>query len=277
MHESSSVNARRKPACFLVLALGFSTLSSTARRQHPGALPRNDHGHQAHQFSLLGPPIELKDQVGMSADEQQAEESQWLRGAFNFQSVMSFNLRDESGKHLYTPRLAVLSYVRPSGKEAGKQRLRIFKAENGKLVSDFSLDLVDPPFDWEEIRSFPSDDRMSGIVIWGGSEVSHNVAKVVAYVGGKFQVVFDKAYDMELIDLDFDGIPEVISGDFPTGDGGSPTFFQVWTWAGEKYVPVAHVPIDQVFSPDVIRAVKAVKRTRPGKAIVPSRPEGLKR
>ncbi len=250
VHESSSVNARRRCACFLVLGLGFSTLCSIAPGQHPGTQLRSDDDEEAQQFPLLGLPIE-----------------------FGPQSIMSFNVRSESGRALFSPRLAVLNFV-PS---ARKQRIRIFKVEHGKFVVEFSLDLDDSPVLWEKIGSFPSGDSLPGIVIWGGSEVSHNVAKVVVYVGGKFQVVFDKAYDMELVDLDFDGFPEIISGDVPTSDAGSPTMFQVWAWAGEKYVPVAHVPIDQVFSPDVIRAVKAVKRTRPEKAIVPSRPEGLKR
>jgi len=122
----------------------------------------------------------------------------------------------------------------------------------------------DSDISWEDISSFPSSGstcNFPGFLIRGGIEYTRNIGKVIAYVGGKFQVVFKKGNDVDLVDLDFDGIPEVLSADFPSGDGGSSSWFQVWTWNGHQYVKVAHVRLTKVFSPEVVKAV-GIKREK---------------
>ncbi len=164
--------------------------------------------------------------------------------------IVSFNLNDSMISHPSGPRLAVLNFV--PGTELN--RLHIFKAEAGKLAQEFSLDL-DERTAWVRLDTFPSERRLPGIVIRGGAEVTGNATKVVAYHKGKFQVVFE-GHNADVVDLDHDDLPEIISRDRPVMDVEAPSLWRVWAWNGEKYVAVAHVEYEQVFSPNVLAAVK---------------------
>jgi hypothetical protein len=192
-------------------------------------------------------------------------------------SVLSFHVNTSTNPRICTEavRLAVLNYLPPGPNSEAGYKLRVLRPNHGEFITDFSLDLNDDPdMSWEALSSFPSSGsacNFSGLLVRGGIEYSSSHGKVIAYVDGRFQVVFKIGYDMDLVDLDFDGIPEILSADFPTGDGGSSSWFQIWTWNGGKYVKVAHVHLSKIFTPEVVKAVKQVKANRhePGSTAKP--------
>ena len=171
-------------------------------------------------------------------------------------SVVSFYLDDKPHWHPSSPRLAVLSY----DKAAGKAKVSILKAEDGKFVTEFALVGPGGMEDWIELESFPSA-TLPGVVIWGSVEYSRDRATIVCYVNRRFEVVF-KGDDVQLMDIDSDGIPEIVTGFGSDDVYAQSEYSQVWTWDGTKYVRVAQVRLRQLFFADVVKALQAVRKNK---------------
>ena len=146
-----------------------------------------------------------------------------------------------------SPRLAVLD---ASG-------LRIFGVRDTTLVQEFAL--PDPePVPWDTLESFPSRG-LPGIVLWASEEAAYAAGTVVCYVEGKPRVVFE-GYYLDFADFDLNGIPEILTKRYASQDSMQPESVTVWAWNGTEYVRVVTVAPDQLWSKQVVDAVRRVKQ-----------------
>lgn len=157
------------------------------------------------------------------------------------------------------PRLAVMDY------ESSRQvtRLVIYRGFNGDLIEDYALEL-DPEVGWETIESLPargvSRRGLAGVVVWGGTGgTGHSYALVVGAFDGNFEIVF-RGHNVELLDVDFDGIPEILDSRHPPEDCGPPAEMRVWTWDGRKYNEVARVARSRIFPEHLRRTLNERKK-----------------
>jgi hypothetical protein len=170
--------------------------------------------------------------------------------------IILFNL-DDGG--LSEPRIATLSF----DSSTKRSWLRILKCTDGQIQSAFALE--EPAWeDWDELESFPSI-HPSGVVIWGAQEQARSSLTIVIYTGGytylpsgervekkgDFKIAFS-GYLAELVDLDLDGVPEVVS----KMDG---EMVEVWTLVEGTYVKVGAFPLARLRSTEVCNAIKAVR------------------
>jgi hypothetical protein len=133
------------------------------------------------------------------------------------------------------------------------------------METAFAFEEPEPP-SWEQIESFPSNGHVPGVVIWGGLEDFRSELTIVCYTGnfshlpsgervekkGDFKIAFDGEY-AELVDLDLDGIPEVISN----MDRETP---EVWTLVDGTYVKVGAFPLARLRSGEVCNAIEAARK-----------------
>jgi hypothetical protein len=178
-------------------------------------------------------------------------------------------------------RIAVLSY----DVQRGRSRLRIFRCTAQGVETVFSLE--DPGGEgWEDLESFPSNGMVPGVVVWGSSDYGRTQLIVICYTGsysyppsghrvenpGIFKVAFNGEH-ARLVDLDLDGIPEVVAdvespvpsggGWFGAPRGGNPEGHQkvkVWTYVGGAYVMVGVFPREGLWSDAVRRAIEDTKK-----------------
>jgi hypothetical protein len=159
-------------------------------------------------------------------------------------------------------RVALLEYV-PS---AQRDRVRIVRCQDGRAETVYALD--EPGGEsWTDLESFPSNGLVPGVVVWGSTDdYSHTGLIVICYTGsywyppsgrrvekpGIFKVAFNGGYAM-LVDLDLDGIPEVVANlDSPK--------VEVWTYIAGAYVKVGEFPKEALWSEAVRRAIGDAKR-----------------
>jgi hypothetical protein len=172
--------------------------------------------------------------------------------------VVLFHLDETSGDE---PRVAALSYDAPTDTD----RLLIFKCEAGRLETAFALEAPRSER-WDNLESFPSNGLVPGVVIWGGEDYGRTHLIIVCYTGsytylpsgkrvenkGTFKVAFE-GDEARLVDLDLDGIPEVVANmDSPTPE--------VWTLVPEKYVKVGTFQVDRLRPEYLRRRIEAVKK-----------------
>jgi hypothetical protein len=145
-----------------------------------------------------------------------------------------------------SPRLAVLDQ---------NNLLQIFKINGTTLIQEFTLR---PPesITWHTLQWFPSYN-LAGVVLWSDAEESRSSGIIICYVSGKPRVVF-RGGEFDLADLDGDGIPEVLQ--YPKYDTYEPKSVTVWTWNGRRYVSVKQMPIADLYSKDVVAAIRAAKK-----------------
>jgi len=165
-------------------------------------------------------------------------------------SVISFNVSAAACPGMPSPRLAVLYFDTDSARLV----LAILKPEAGKLTGEFSIS--DDSGTWQELDSFPTKGYLPGVVIWASEEYAWFGATVVAYVKGKFQVVF-RGEGVNFLHLDEGSVPEIVTPDAP---GSKVDRWRLWVWSTDKYVSVADVPWDRLYSAEVRRSVRRVKK-----------------
>ena len=154
-------------------------------------------------------------------------------------SMVSIDLNIYHNGYPEKPRLAVL---RADG-------LHIFRIQRDVLIDEFSLQ--EPPVPWDTMHSFPSKSKLFGVVLWASEEHAYASATVVCHVDGRFKVVF-RGDDVEFADLDFDGIPEILTEEYASQDAKEPITVTIWTWKGKEYVKVARVPPGQLWSKQIV-------------------------
>lgn len=139
--------------------------------------------------------------------------------------------------------------------------LHIFRAEDEGMAEEFALPNPEPP-PWDTLEIFPSRGQLRGVVVWASEEHSYAVGTIVCYVGGKPQVVF-QGRDMDFADLDWDGIPEILVGEYSLETDAVPQFVTVWTWDGRQYVKLKRVPSAQLYSQEIAAEVRNAKKRLP--------------
>lgn len=147
---------------------------------------------------------------------------------------------------LSSPRVAVLDK---------RHGLRIFRAFGDSLVEEFALRPPDPTT-WNTLQEFPSD-QLPGVVLWSDAEEAHSAGIIVCYVKGKPRVIF-RGGEFDLADLDGDGIPEIVQ--YPEYQTYTAKSVTVLTWNGRTYVQVKQMPIADLYSKDVVSAIRAAKK-----------------
>lgn len=150
---------------------------------------------------------------------------------------------------------AAVWYAVPSKQEprATENSLSIFEQESGRHREVFRLD-DEGKSDWEHLLPFDSP-RLPGFVLFSQSgDSDRGPATVVGLVKGKFQVVYEGG-ESEFVDLNADGIPEILESVWPDGDG-FPTHTTVHVWGGQAYKQLMKVGWNERFSPAVRRSVE---------------------
>lgn len=115
------------------------------------------------------------------------------------------------------------------------------------------------------MESFPAI-QPAGVVTWGAQEEFRSSLTIVCYIGsfsylpsgeriekkGDFKIAFE-GYSARLVDLDLDGIPEVISD--MEGE-----MREVWTLVDGTYVQVGAFPLARLHSGEVCNAIEAARK-----------------
>lgn len=185
-------------------------------------------------------PIRLNAQVGELGGLRVLEEQGRVKGVASMRT----------GGKLY---LAV--WYAPLSKQfppAAPYSLRIFEreAEQYKEVFRFDDKEVDT---WEQLLQFDSP-RLPGFVLMSKSGSSdRGPAIVVALVNNSFRVVYE-GDESEFVDLDADGISEILESVWPDGDG-YPKSTSVHVWDGKRYRLLMKVGWNERFSPRVRNSV----------------------
>ncbi len=143
-------------------------------------------------------------------------------------------------------------------------RLAVFRTNESGLVPEFYLQEPDNAGEkWFELAVFPSF-RVPCFVVWSSSEGTHDHATLVCYEGARFTVALE-AHAAEFIDLDRDGIPEIISSPEPLLDQTVPPEVRfVYTWTGAKFEMVVKTHAKRLrplYPPDLVEAIQRA-RTR---------------
>ena len=151
------------------------------------------------------------------------------------------------------PRIAILN-------ETG---LHIYRdTDKDALVEEFSLN--QPSIPWGHMQSFPSTNRLFGVVLWGSEESSYNPASVICYVADRFKVLFQSS-NVTFADLNFDGIPEILVSDYPSETAKEPSQVAVWTWNGKEYVLIGKSAPSELWSQRIVDAIRTVRAGDLGK------------
>jgi len=146
-------------------------------------------------------------------------------------------------------RLAVLSH----------DILKIYRPEGSVLVEEFSLSKTEAE-EWGELEVFPSPSSLAGVVLYKAEDYSRSGAKVICWVKGQWQTVFEGS-DVDFVDIDLDGIPEIFTEE-REHENGPPDWVHVWVWDGSRYVELQRVRFQQLYATDLIQRIKAVRKQK---------------
>ena len=111
---------------------------------------------------------------------------------------------------------------------------------------------------WQKLIPL-SESRLTGLIIQSSqSFTEYDAALLIVLVDGKFQVVF-RGTTSEVIDLNADGLPEILESRWPDGDG-YPKTTTVHVWTGKAYTPLTKVAWSDRFGSRVRLSVDAAAR-----------------
>ena len=111
---------------------------------------------------------------------------------------------------------------------------------------------------WQKLIPL-SDSRLTGVIMQASqSFTEYDSALLIALVDGKFKVVF-RGSTTEVVDLNADGIPELLESMWPDGDG-FPKSTTVHVWNGQVYTALTKVAWSERFGPKVRLSVEAAAR-----------------
>lgn len=178
--------------------------------------------------------------------------SELFRGGIPAGLVL-FAIPDPTGYADRVSRMAVLRH----------NRLQILRPSGKNLEIEFTLDAPPESNDWDELVTLPSGIEFPGLVVYGGSEFARESATVVCYVHGRYQAVFQGGV-VDFADFDFDGYPEILDEEFTSQDAERPESIRVWAWDGRKYVISIRVAAKDVWSKQVVEAVRSIAAKRKG-------------
>jgi len=152
-------------------------------------------------------------------------------------------------------------------KSTSKVKLVIFQAWDDKLVPQFSYEMKRRfPHEFIELEPFHSY-FLSGVVIWRSDPERHIRCEVICYVNGKFRVVF-QGVGVDIIDLDSDAIPEMVSvgrnGSFEPDSTTNTEGAFVYAWDGSEFVLATRLKNwAERYSKRIIDAVSEIRNKRP--------------
>jgi len=111
---------------------------------------------------------------------------------------------------------------------------------------------------WQKLIPL-SESKLTGVIIQASQSITeYDSALLIALVDGKFQVVF-RGSTTEIVDLNADGIPELLESMWPDGDG-FPKSTTVHAWNGQVYTALTKVAWSERFGPKVRLSVAAAAR-----------------
>jgi hypothetical protein len=151
-------------------------------------------------------------------------------------------------------------YAMPSEKVeyATQYSLCIFECTEGRYKEVFQLS-AEGDDTWNELMCFDSA-RLPGVVIFLASGTSsRGPAIVIGLVRNKFEIVY-RGDESEFVDINADGIPEILESVWPDGDG-YPKATTIHIWNGNSYRPLMKVRWGNRFSQAVGNAVRKASRS----------------
>lgn len=166
------------------------------------------------------------------------------------------NTRDQA--QTATPRLAVLD-------DSGLHIYKLKGSKRSELVQDFAL--TQPPPNtgaqpWDTLEAFPSHYALPGVVLWASTDVSYSIGTVICYVEGEPQVVFRGQF-FDFAHITPDDVPQILVEQGLGFEGtGTAKSVIVWAWNGRHYVKADEVPVNHLYSHDVVKAILAAQRQR---------------
>jgi hypothetical protein len=111
---------------------------------------------------------------------------------------------------------------------------------------------------WEHLLSFDSSG-VPGVVLFSSSGISdRGPAIVIGLVGNNFGIVY-RGDESEFVDINADGIPEILESVWPDGDG-DPKTTTIHVWNGKVYKPLLKVRWRDRFGQAVRTAVEKAFR-----------------
>jgi hypothetical protein len=145
---------------------------------------------------------------------------------------------------LATTRYLAIWYKKSGGQFKDESYLKIFEKINDTYVERYQV--ADKSF--AEIRALAplNSSVVPGVVVtfehsdfWFGRTI------VFGLVEGRFRKVYEGATS-ELVDLDGDGIPEILESSWPNGDG-FPSVTRTHRWNGQLFEKTHELPWDNRF------------------------------
>jgi hypothetical protein len=237
----------------------FVPWRKTDGTKHSGISCRNGIVQTVAVFLTLGCSHALAQTESGRHRQPKQDRSQQLSDIFRNglpHGLIQFNVLNPPGSpELYTPRLAMLD----------RSGLHIYKREESNrsdLIQEFFLPNRPDKEPWDTLEAFPARDELPGVVLWASAGVSYSLGTVVCYAKGKPRVVFQGQY-FDFAHIALDDIPEILVEQGVGFEASSPAkSVIVWTWNGSRYVRVEEVAVDQLYSQDVVKAIRAAQKAK---------------
>ena len=144
--------------------------------------------------------------------------------------------------------------------EPDRESFEVLEEREGLYYS--ALRFANEGSDWQSVSTL-EDGRLPGFVLRSeGADYWYGQTTIVAFVKGRFEVVYRGLDTTEIVDLNNDGYPELFASGWPDADGG-PESTTVYVWSGQTFEKLMVVRFKQRFGPRVVAAVRAYRRRVP--------------
>jgi hypothetical protein len=134
--------------------------------------------------------------------------------------------------------------------------IKVYSLDSGGALTEECSVASREPLDWEVLRAFPTTRELVGSVLFSSDEYSYAVTTIILYEAGKCRAVFE-GYDTDFVDIDFDGIPEIIGHKAYQKEKDK---LVLWTWDGTKYVEVGSFYRKDIYGESVREALTRVRK-----------------
>ena len=123
--------------------------------------------------------------------------------------------------------------------------------------------IMDPGCDWETLATLNGSVLNGFVLWWTGPDSFFGKTVVFAFVDGKFTNAYGGDYPSEIVDIDGDGVPEIIGSRIDMN--GDTKGCEIYVWNGSVYKFVMNVQFEDRLGRRVLNAVRQYRRHHPVK------------
>lgn len=123
--------------------------------------------------------------------------------------------------------------------------------------------IMDPGCDWDTLATLNGSVLNGFVLWWTGPDSFFGKTVVFAFVDGKFTNAYGGDYPSEIVDIDGDGVPEIIGSRIDMN--GDTKGCKIYLWNGSVYKFVMNVQFEDRLGRRVLNAVRQYRRHHPVK------------